>query len=183
LLLFPASPHQDCKPIRVVDQIAQPVVVMRFMCLPTASLHLIRGREVGLVRYTHRGRHSDDDEVSLFQHCGIGVALEVDLHYVLDIAEVAAGFAVAVDINLFACQQCGGPFENDSGVSEALFSNLRVKISDVVVAIPVHKPGHPFQHCCVGLEAHPRVQFVGIGRCGRHISWLHGQVIFLRGFA
>ena len=46
-----------------------------------------------------------------------GGGQQIDLHYILDIAEVAAGFAVAVNINFFSFQQCGDPFGNDSGVS------------------------------------------------------------------
>ena len=45
-----------------------------------------------------------------------GGGQEVDLHHVFDEAEVAAGFAVAVDEHLIAFDHGGGPFGDDRGV-------------------------------------------------------------------
>ena len=41
---------------------------------------------------------------------------QVGLHGVVHVAKVAAGFAVAVDVNGFAFEECGGPFGDDGGV-------------------------------------------------------------------
>jgi len=50
---------------------------------------------------------------------GGGGGQQVGLHGVGDIAKVAAGFAVAVDVYRFALQQCGSPFRDDGGIGTA----------------------------------------------------------------
>ena len=59
-----------------------------------------------------RGSFADGDVVDLVARFGVlrGGGQQVGLHGVVDKAEVAAGFAVAVDEDGFALEQRGGPF-------------------------------------------------------------------------
>src|SRR5678815_6149343 len=59
-------------------------------------------------------------DVKDFVRCGqvyCASSEEVCLHHIFDEAEVAAGFAVAVDVDRLFLEECVDPFGDDGGVS------------------------------------------------------------------
>lgn len=59
-----------------------------------------------------------------------------------------------------------------------------VRVSNtVILAIPIHKARNALLHAGGGGEAGGGLQRAGVGRGGGHVAVLHGQEVFLRGFA
>ena len=56
---------------------------------------------------------------------------QVGLHYIVDKAEIAAGFAVAVDIHRFALDHAGDPLRDDGGIGAV---RVLARAEDVEVA-------------------------------------------------
>lgn len=87
------------------------------------------GREEGV----ERGALADGDVVNLIDggRLGHGRGQEVGLHGVVDVAEVAASLAVAVDEDVCAAEEGGGPFGDDGGIGAR---GILARAEDVEIA-------------------------------------------------